>query len=536
MNALLLRSFSQRDSPMLVAVPPPPPPALHHNLTYYVAPLERSRETIRADVCVYGGTAAGVIAAVQAARLGRTVVLLDPAPVVGGMTTGGLSWTDFGNKQAIGGMAREFYRRCGAAYGVDEEWNFEPKVARQVFRGMLLEAGVRVYGRQFLKSVRRKAKRLAQIRMESGLRVDADMFIDATYEGDLMARAGVRYTVGRESNRKYGETLNGVQYRELHQFELPVSPYVIDGDPGSGLLPGIEAAAQEAAGTGDRRIQAYNFRLILTRDPDNRLPFPKPEGYDPREYVLTARYLAAGWKDVFGKFDPIRGGKVDKNNAGATSTDYIGANYAWPTASYIERERIFQAHVRYVSGWFWFLANDPSAPHSVRHEIRLWGLCRDEFEETGGWPYQLYVREARRMVADYVITEHDCRNTRAVPDSVGLGSYGMDSHNCRRYVRDGLVRNEGDVQVAGFPPYPISYRSIVPRRGECENLLVPVCVSASHIAYGSLRMEPVFMVLGQSAAIAADLALTGGHRVQDVPYETLRSRLEEAGQRLFWER
>ena len=512
----------------------PTPPVLHPNLRYHVPPPTVVRRTVSADVCVYGGTASGVVAAVQLARLGRSVVLLDPAAHVGGMTTGGLSWTDFGNKAAIGGIAREFYRRCGAKYGVAEEWKFEPKVAEAVLEEMLAEAGIVPHRREFVKSVRMRDGRIQSLTTESGLTVRAAVFVDATYEGDLMARARVSFVVGRDGNRKYGETLNGVQYMHQHQFDLPVDPYWVEGDPSSGLLPGIEPRARERAGSADRRVQAYNFRLILTQDAANRIPFPKPAGYDPREYVLTARYLAAGWTGAFGKFDPIRGNKVDKNNSGATSTDHIGANYRWPSASYAERERIFQGHVRYVAGWFWFMANDPSVPEGVRTRMASWGLCKDEFTDTGGWPHQLYIREARRMVSDYVVTEHDCRGAARVQDPVGLGSYGMDSHNCRRYVRDGRVLNEGDVQVGGFPPYPISYRAVVPKRGQCANLLVPVCISASHIAYGSARMEPVFMVLGQSAALAADLAIRRGVPVQDVPYAELRERLTEAGQVLDW--
>jgi hypothetical protein len=510
------------------------PPVRHPNLHYYVPTSRVVRLTVQADACVYGGTAGGVVAAVQLARLGRSVVLLDPAAHVGGMTTGGLSWTDFGNKAAIGGIAREFYRRCGVKYGVAEEWKFEPKIAEAVLEEMLAEARIVPHRREFLKSVRVKEGRIESLTTEGGLTVRAGAFIDATYEGDLMARARVSFTIGREGNRKYGETLNGIQYMHQHQFDLPVDPYVVEGEPSSGLLPGIEPHARELAGTGDKRVQAYNFRLILTQEPGNRLPFPKPDDYDPREYVLTVRYLAAGWTGAFGKFDPIRGSKVDKNNHGATSTDYIGASYRWPSASYAERERIFQAHVRYVAGWFWFMANDPSVPEGVRARMASWGLCRDEFTDTGGWPHQLYIREARRMVSDYVVTEHDCRGKARAEDPVGLGSYGMDSHNCRRYVRDGRALNEGDVQVGGFAPYPISYRAIVPKRGQCANLFVPVCISASHIAYGSARMEPVFMVLGQSAAIATDLALSQCVAVQDVPYAELRERLETAGQVLAW--
>lgn len=508
----------------------------HPNLFYYrpgAAPA--SSEQLDVDLCVYGGTSAGIAAAVAARRLGLTAVILEPSGHVGGMSAGGLSMTDIGNKRAIGGLSREFYRRCGAHYGADEEWRFEPHVAEQVFHAMLDEASVPVFYRQFLASVEMDRARIARIAAESGLSVRARAFVDATYEGDLMARAGVSYTVGRESNSVYGETLNGAQVRDTHQFDFPVDPYVVPGDPSSGLLPGVEPDDGFVPGSGDHRVQAYNFRLCLTRVPANRIPFERPEGYDRREYELLARYLATGWNQVFRKFDPIRGDKVDMNNHGAVSSDFIGRNYAYPEASYAERERIFQEHVTYQQGYMWFMANDPAVPASIREQWAEWGLAADEFVETGGWPHQLYVREARRAVTDYVMTEHNCRGDRVAEDVVGLAAYTMDSHNCRRFVRDGRVWNEGDVQVAGFPPYPISYRSIVPRRGECENLLIPVCLSASHIAYGSIRMEPVFMILGQSAAIAAALALDLGCALQDLPYAELRPQLEQAGQVLAWE-
>jgi hypothetical protein len=502
---------------------------------HYYLPSKRSApRSISADVCVYGGTASGVAAAVQSARLGRSVVLLEPGRHLGGMTTGGLSFTDFGNKAAIGGMAREFYRGLGKKYGVDEEWTFEPHVAEEVIGEMVREAKVPVEFGQFLKSVKREGRRITSLTTESGLTVTARMFVDATYEGDLMAKAGVKYTVGRERNSKYGETINGVQVREKHQFDRHVDPYVAAGDPSSGLLPGISPDPVEPMGAGDRRIQAYNFRLCLTTAPGNRIPFDKPKGYDPKRYELLARHLAAGWNEVFVKYDPIRGGKVDKNNHGAVSTDFIGENYAWPEGSYRTRERIFQEHVRYIQGYFWFMANDPRVPEGIRRRIAEYGLAKDEFRDTGGWPHQLYVREARRMVSDVVMTELHCRGKQTVEDPVGLGAYGMDSHNCQRVVIDGRVMNEGDVQVGGFAPYPISYRSIVPRRGECENLFVPICLSASHIAYGSIRMEPVFMILGQSAAFAADMALTRNLSVQDVPYSELRPLLEKAEQTLEW--
>lgn len=498
---------------------------------YYEPPPRRIKaERQDVEICIYGGTAAGVAAAVQAARDGRKVVLVAPEKHLGGLTTGGLSYTDFGSKESIGGIAREFYRRLGKKYGVEEEWKFEPHVAEQVLNEMLNEARVPVYYRHFLKSVRKQGSRLLSLTTERGLTVHARMFIDAGYEGDLMAQAGVDYTIGRESNSKYGETLNGSQILDKHQFGHPVSPYRVENDPSSGLLPHIETGPPPPAGTGDHRIQAYNFRLTLTQKPGNRIPFSRPAGYDPAEYVLLSRYLRHEWTWLFGKFDPIRGDKVDKNNHGPISTDYIGANYAWPEAGYAAREEIFRRHVTYQQGLFWFLANDPSVPEEARRRMNSWGLCRDEFTDTGGWPGQLYVREARRMVSDQVMTELNCRGARKAEDPVGLGSYGMDSHNCRRIVVDGRVMNEGDVQAGGNPPYPISYRSVRPRRAECENLLVPVCVSASHIAYGSIRMEPVFMILAQSCAVAADLALDRECAVQDLEYSDLGRRLVELGQ------
>ncbi len=501
---------------------------------YYERPHRREIRAAAADVCVYGGTACGVIAAQQLRKLGRSVVLIANGEALGGMSSGGLSDTDIGNKGAIGGLSREFYGRLGKRYGEPEEWRFEPHAAQEAFEEIVREEGIDVRRGEFLKSVVKKGARIVSLTTESGLTVHARCFVDATYEGDLMARAGVKFAVGREANSAYGETLNGVQMRDQHQFTVPVDPYVREGDSASGLLPGISPEALAPSGSGDRRVQAYNFRLCLTRDRQNQIPFVRPKGYRPEEYVLLARALAAGWTDIFRKFDPIQGGKVDKNNYGAISTDYIGASNAYPEASYAERERIFQAHRTYTQGWLWFLANDPSVPEPIRQKMGEGGLCRDEFTATGGWPHQLYVREARRMVSDYVMTEHNCRGERAIEDSVGLAAYTMDSHNCQRVVVDGKVRNEGDVQVGGAPPYPISYRSIVPREAECDNLLVPVCLSASHIAYGSIRMEPVFMILGQSAAFAADAAVAGNIAVQRISYPELAVRLAAAGQRLAW--
>lgn len=495
----------------------------------YFDPVASPAEDISVDACVYGGTSAGIVAAVQLARCGRRVALVAPEAHLGGMTAGGLSLTDIGNKHVIGGLSREFYRRAGRHYGVAEEWRFEPHVAGEVFSALLDGTDVRVRPKQFLDAVTLAHGRVAALRMLSGLTVQARIFIDATYEGDLLAAAGASHTVGREGNSRYGETLNGAQIHATHQFAYPVDPYVVAGAPGSGLLPGIEAG-EVLPGAGDHRVQAYNFRMCLTRRPDNRVPFSRPAAYQESQYELLARHLAGGWNEAFHKFDPIRGEKADTNNHGPVSTDSIGQNYAWPAGDYETRERIFQAHVTYQQGLMWFLANHPRTPAAIREPMSEWGLARDEFAATGHWPHQLYVREARRLVGDVVMTEHHCTARAIVDDSVGMAAYGMDSHNCRRFVREGRVWNEGDVQVAGFKPYPISYRALVPRRGECSNLLVPVCVSASHIAFGSIRMEPVFMVLGQSAALAADLALAEKCAVQDVPYSSLREKLLAAGQ------
>jgi FAD dependent oxidoreductase len=528
-------------------------------------------EGIRADVCVYGGTDAGVIAAVQAARMGKTAVIAEFGDHLGGITSGGLGATDTGNKAAIGGLAREFYHRVALHYAQDKAWQFEtkhhyfsgrsgrstvaefrapystmwtfePHVAEDIFFQMVNEARVPVYFEQHLVSVRKAAGRIREITMENGKVYRAAMFIDATYEGDLLAMAGVSYVVGREPNSEYGETLNGIRAKTpYHQFAVPVGPYVEPGNPASGLLPFVQSVHPGTPGSGDRSVQAYNFRLCFTRDAANRLPLRPPPGYKPAQYELLARYLqalvAAGKKPRLSQFwNPIwmPNEKTDINNNGPFSTDFIGENYEYPEADYATRRKLWQAHQNYTRGFVYFLATDPRVPASLRAEMRKWGPARDEFTDSGGWPSQLYVREARRMVSDYVITQHDCQGQVKAADSVGLASYGMDSHNCRRLVKDGRVENEGDVQVGGFPPWPISYRALVPKISECDNLLVPVCLSATHIAYGSIRMEPVFMILGQSAATAAAVAIDAGVPVQKVPYDELRARLIEGKQVLDW--
>jgi hypothetical protein len=362
--------------------------------------------------------------------------------------------------------------------------------------------------------------------------VDAKAFIDCSYEGDLMARAGVKYTVGRESNSVYNETINGVQVRNLHQFknDIKIDPYIVEGNPASGLLPGIDPAPLGAIGSGDSRVQAYNFRMCMTQFVPNQRKSVKPISYNKANYALVTRLLKANYNEWFGKFDPIVMNKVDHNNHGAVSTDFIGGSDRWPDASYAEREVIFQQHVAWQAGWYYYLSSEGDVPDTISLRMSGYKMCLDEFPRTGGWSHQLYIREARRMVSDAVLTERECRGTRVFRDSVGMGSYNMDSHNCRRFVdANGFVRNEGDVQV-GVKPYPVSYRCIVPRTGYCTNIWVPVALSASHIAFGSVRMEPVFMVLAESAAIAVDFALDKGTPAQAVPYSALRARLAAAGQ------
>lgn len=494
------------------------------------------------DICVYGGTSGGVVSAVQASRMGKSVVLLVFGDHVGGMTSGGLGWTDYGNQNAIGGMSREFYQRVGQYYGKSIQWSFEPHVAENVFNDMLREANVPVRFRQRLASVKKENGRIIEISMEDGSRYRAKMFIDATYEGDLMAMAGVSFTVGREGTNVYGESLNGIRPNTpSHQFVVNVDPYWIPGNPASGLLPYIQSGDGGTPGDGDHRVQAYNFRLCLTQVETNKIPITAPPGYDAEKYELLARYIEARLNaghslnlKSFLKIDSIPNGKTDINNNGAFSTDFIGMNYTYPTNNYVERERIWKEHEYYIKGLLYFLATDPRVPANVRSEMQSYGYCKDEFVDTGGWPHQLYVREARRMISDYVMTQADCQGNKVAFDSVGLGSYTMDSHNCQRIVQNGVVRNEGDVQSSVPRPYPISYRSIVPKMVECENLFVTFALSASHIAFGSIRMEPVFMILSQSAATAASFAIDDNVPVQQVNYEKLKIQLLADKQLLTW--
>lgn len=519
------------------------------------------------DVVVYGGTSAGITAAIQARRMGCTVVLVEPGCRLGGLSSGGLGQTDIGNKAAVGGLARQFYRdvlkhyndsaawtwqqraeyksrgQSHTASGEDTMWTFEPSVALKIFETWVKENNIEVvYGERLDRAAgvtmtRSVPWRIVSIRMESGRVFSGRMFIDATYEGDLMAAAKVSYTVGREANALYGETLNGVQTAQAkyHQFVSGVDPYVEKGKADSGLLPFLDPHGPGEEETGDRRVQAYCYRMCLTDKLENRIPFVKPADYDPQWYELLLRNFEAGEQGMPWINSAMPNCKTDTNNRLGFSTDFIGQNYDYPEATYAEREKIAARHRSYQQGLMWTLANHPRVPEKIREEVARWGMSKDEFTEGLGWQEQLYVREARRMVGDLVMTQRHCQGGQQAENPVGLAAYGMDSHHVQRYVdSQGQVRNEGDVQVHGFKPYPIGLCAIVPKKRECANLVVPVCLSASHIAFGSIRMEPVFMVLGQSAATAASLAIQENVAVQDVDSTKLRDRLLADGQVLAW--
>ncbi len=534
-------------------------------LHYYRPVVAGKAVELECEIAVYGGTSAGTIAAIQAARMGRKTALISFNQHVGGLTSGGLTATDLGKPATIGGLALEFYTRLGG------KTNFKASAADALYREMLKEAGVTVLLGRPLESVKMDGNRITSATFEKGETVKAAMFIDATYEGDLLAAANISYHVGREPASTYGESLGGqwqtVSWKDVYQFcRLPISPYVVAGDPSSGLLPEISPHKPGAKGEGDYRVQAYNFRMNLS-DKEGRIPFPKPKGYDPTRYGLLARFLnfdpAVKWTLNY-TTKPMTDGPVqmrngDSNNAGSFSSDLVDGSHRWPDGTfepvnftelppprrglavplrklYEMREEIFQDHVTYQQGLLYFLANDPQVPKELQERSRKFGLDPDEFKETGHWPHQLYIREGRRMVSEYVMTQADCEAKRLAADSVGLASYPMDSHFCQRVPvqENGLmtVRNEGGFGHSFEKPYPVSYRSIVPKKDECANLLVPVSLSASHVAFGSIRMEPVFMILGQSAGTAASFAIENKIPVQDVHYGKLKERLLADGQRL----
>ncbi|QCX38968.1 FAD-dependent oxidoreductase [Aureibaculum algae] len=516
-----------------------------------------------ADIIIYGGTSAAIIAAVEAKKSGKSVIVVSPDIHLGGLTSGGLGWTDTGDKSVIGGLSRDFYHRVYLYYNTKEAWNwqpkeaygnkgqgtramdgesrtmwiFEPHVAELIFEDFVKEYGIQVERDEWLNrqnGVKVENGKIISITTLSGKTYSGKVFLDATYEGDLMAAAGVSYHVGREAGSVYNEEWNGVQTGVLHHkhwFLSDISPYVVPGDSTSGVLPRISTVSPGNKHDGDDKIQAYCFRTCMTNHEANRVPFPKPENYDPLQYELLARSLATGRDDFFEKFDGIPNYKTDTNNHGPLSSDNIGMNYDYPEASYDRRKEIIKEHEDYQQGFYWFVANDPRVPKDIQMEMQKWGLAKDEFTDNGNWPHQIYVREARRMIGQFIMTENELLKKRPTPNPVGMGSYTMDSHNTQRYIKaDGFVQNEGDIGVNTKGPYAISYGALVPKKEECTNLLVPVCVSSSHIAFGSMRMEPVFMILGQSSAVAAVLAIDNNVTVQDVDYEMLKNALEEKGQ------
>lgn len=521
-----------------------------------------------ADVIIYGGTSAAITAAVQCNQMGKTVVIVSPDRHLGGLSSGGLGFTDSGNKDVVGGLSREFYHRVWMSYQKPESWThqtkesfgqrsqgrpgtrndkgtmwvFEPHVAEKIFDDWIDELQIQVIREAKLDrsdlGVEISGDRIKSFKTLDGKQYVGEMFIDTTYEGDLLAAAGVRFHVGREANSTYDEKWNGVQTGVLHHshfFSQSIDPYIKPGDPSSGLLPRISPNHPGNYGDGDHRIQAYCFRMCLSDHPDNRIPFAKPDGYDPWQYELLARTLPGSSRDTFRKFDRMPNRKTDTNNHGPFSTDNIGRNYDYPNATYQRRAEIIAEHEQYQKGLLYFLATDPRVPEKIRSRMNQWGLAADEFIDNGGWPHQIYVREARRMIGEYVMTEHDCLDAVDTPDSVGMGSYTLDSHNVQRYVKpDGFVQNEGDIGIKTPRPYEIAYGSITPKKSDCVNLLVPVCVSSSHAAFGSIRMEPVFMVLGQSAATAACLSIDQKIAVQDLSYSELREHLLDDDQVLTY--
>jgi len=489
------------------------------------------------DVCVYGGTSAGVIAAYSAGKLGKSVILVEPGKHLGGLSSGGLGYTDIGNKYAISGLALDFYRRIGKHYGKFDQWIFEPHIAEEIFNDYFRRAKVEVLYEHRIIETKKSEGFIRWIIVENSSSplsstnktIEAKMFIDCSYEGDLMAGAGVSYTVGRESNALYNETYNGVQLMDGHQFPDGVDPYKIPGDSTSGLLWGISNEKLMGAGSGDKKVQAYNFRICLTDNKSNRVAIERPANYDSTHYELLLRLFNAQpgkrmLNDYF-IFSKMPNHKTDINNRGGFSTDLIGMNYDFADANYSKRKKIIKQHEDYTKGLLYFYAHDNRVPEEFRNEMRKWGYPKDEYTDNRHWTPQLYIRECRRMIGAYVMTQANCEGREVVNDGVGMAAYTMDSHNCERIVVNGMVKNEGNVEIAGFGPYPISYRSIIPKESECKNLYVPVCLSASHIAYGSIRMEPVFMTLSESAAVAASMAIDKKQTVQQVDVMELKQFL-----------
>jgi hypothetical protein len=491
------------------------------------------------DIVVYGGTSSGVITAYAASQLGKSVILIEPSNKLGGLSSGGLGQTDIGNKHAIIGLGRDFYRQLGKHYNTLEAWKFEPKIALQTFENYISKANIPVIYNHSISNVKIKSGRIKSIIIRQtqpdlvsyDTTIDADVFIDCSYEGDLLAMAGVSYTVGREDNNTYKETINGVQKMDGHQFPDGVDPYVVKGKPESGLIWGISNEKLENSGSGDQKVQAYNFRICLTDNPDNSIPIARPGNYDSTKYELLLRLMNAQsdkhkLSDYF-IWSIMPNNKTDINNRGGFSTDMIGMNYDYPEGNWEDRFKIIEDHKDYTQGLLYFIGHDPGIPEEIQDEMLKWGYPRDEYLDTDHWSPQLYIREARRLIGEYVMTEHHCRGDKHTSDPIALAAYTMDSHNCQRLVVNNMVKNEGNVEVGGFPPYSIAYSSLTPKDEECKNLIVPVCLSASHIAFGSIRMEPVFMVLGQVSAIAASLSIDHKIDVQQVDYKEINKLMSE---------
>jgi hypothetical protein len=531
--------------------------------------VDADEKNLDADVVVYGDTSGGVMAAVQAARMGRKVILVSQYGHLGGMTSSGLGMTDIGNPAILGGLSREFYHRIYLHYQNATAWEneslienhdnscqgtpswnpatedelastFEPKVAEAILDAMVNEAGVRVVnGRLDLeKGIQKSGAQITAIYLEDGLTVKGGMFIDASYEGDLMDKAGVSFVMGREANSEYGETDNGITGpRDGNQLRNGIDPYVKSGDPASGLLRGVNPDMNGKVGDQDPRLQAYCYRMVLTDVPANRVAIRKPKSYEEQDFEILFRAIEGGQTSGFFKTSRMPNRKTDSNNASGISTDLIGGNYGegwnWATLDHRQRETLAARHRDWQLGMLWTLQQHPRVPETVRKAHAMWGLPADEFKDNEHWPYNLYIREARRMKSDFVMTEQHCKCNLPVDDPIGMGAYTLDSHNVQRFVHNGMVKNEGDIQTyLGGKAYGISNRAITPPAEQCENLLVPWALSSTHIAFGSIRMEPVSMILGQSAATAAVLAMEEDKSVQDLSYEALRERLLKDGQRL----
>lgn len=524
---------------------------------------EKAKELYKADVIVYGGTSSAVSTALAVSRMGKSVIVISPDQHLGGLSSSGLGFTDTGNKTVIGGIAREFYQLIYQHYQATEAWNwqkqteygnvgqgnpaidgenrtmwiFEPHAAEEAFEKLINQPNIKVYRNEWLdreNGILKKDGAIISLKTLSGKTFEGKVYIDATYEGDLMASAGVKYSVGREANSAYDEKWNGIQkgvFHHRHYFKEKIDPYKIPGNPSSGLLPRISSDSPGENGSGDNKIQAYCFRLCMTKVAENKAPISKPEGYDSTQYELLGRLAKAGWTEFFDKYDPIPNLKTDVNNHGPFGFDNIGMNWDYPEANYERRQEIIKEHELYQKGLLYFIATDKRIPPAIQTKMNEWGLAKDEFRDNGNWPYNIYVRESRRMWGEYVMTENDVFGKRSGPRPIGMGSYTMDSHNVQRYVTpEGLVQNEGDIGVSPNEPYQIDLGCILPKKEYCTNLLVPVCVSCSHIAFGSIRMEPVFMILGQSAGTIASMAIDEKKSIYELSYDEIKTKLEASGQ------